>query len=102
MCAWVLNDTIQIYYATMDSIDEAPDNSVGGGDGDVGSGNSVCEDNVYALGISFGASCLLLLLEQWLGSSSCDSSSISQLLWHSASRLQGKTNVSPPVEAQDV
>ena len=86
----------------MDTInDEVSGNSVGGGDGDVGSGNSVCEDNVYALGISFGASCLLLLLEQWLGSSSCDSSSIGQLLWHSVSKLRGNGDT-PPVGAQDV
>ena len=72
----------------------------GNGDGDLGSGGSSCESNMYALGLSFGASCLLLLLEQWLGSSSCDSSSISQLLWHTISKLNGKGDT--PAGAQDV
>ena len=85
----------------MDTInDEISDNSVGGDDVDVGHGGSSCESNMYALGLSFGASCLLLLLEQWLGSSSCDSSSISQLLWQTISKLNGKGDT--PAGAQDV
>ena len=65
----------------------APDNS--------GTGVAGCDDSMYALGISFGASCCLLLVEQWLGSSSCDASSISQLIWKTVAKLDDK-GIQPP------